>query len=212
MRQVKKFHELSRRQRNRRLKQLQFSENFVPQNVNGLNNKATNSLLNEVISDEDSKFVLNNNISNNYFENTNTNAVTDRSNITHISIFPTFSEREHFLFDKKQISLREKLILWTDKYKVHQKAVSSLLKILRSEGNDDIPNDARTLMNTPRSTILYKRSGGSYYHYGLQNGIIDQLKQLNLLSLSNIIYINVNIDGLPIAFLLKVRKVNCGLF
>lgn len=120
MRQVKKFRELSRRQRNRRLKQLQFSENFVPQNVNRLNNKATNSLLNEIISDEDSKFVLNNNISNNCFENTN-NAVIDGSNVAHISIFSTFSEREHFLFDKKQISLREKLILWTDKYKVHLK-------------------------------------------------------------------------------------------
>lgn len=55
-------------------------------------------------------------------------------------------------------------------------------------------------MNTPRSTILYKKSGGHYYHYyGLQNGIIDQLKLLNMLISNNVIYINVNIDGLPIS-------------
>ncbi|KAL6420504.1 hypothetical protein ACFW04_013839 [Cataglyphis niger] len=35
-------------------------------------------------------------------------------------------------------------------------------------------------MNTPRFTILYKKSGRHYYHYGLQNGIIDQLKLLNI--------------------------------
>lgn len=40
---------------------------------------------------------------------------------------------------------------------------------------------------------------GHYYHYGLQNGIIDFLSQLNNLKLNNPIVINLNIDGLPIS-------------
>lgn len=91
------------------------------------------------------------------------------------------------------------MILWTDKHKVLQKSLTSLPNILISEGHDNLPSDGRTLMNIPRFTILYHRSGGCYYHYGLQNGIIDQLKQLKMLIINNIIYINVNIDGLPIS-------------
>lgn len=74
-----------------------------------------------------------------------------------------------------------------------------MLHILKSEGHDSFPSDGRTLMKTPRCTILHKRSNGYYYHYGLQNEIIDQLKQKNMLIRNNIIQINVNIDGLPIS-------------
>jgi len=126
-----------------------------------------------------------------------TNAAIKQSNISRISKYSISPEKEHPLFNNKQISLREKLILWTDKHKVEQKSLTALLNILRSEGHDNLSQDGRTLMNTPRSTILYKRSGGYYYHYGLQNGIIDNFKQLNTLIKSNVVYINVNID-LPI--------------
>ena len=131
-----------------------------------------------------------------------TNTAIDQSNVVPISTFSTFEREdktEHLLSNNKQISLREKLILWTDKHKIEQKSLTSLLNILKGEGHDNLPNDGRTLMNTPRSTILYTRSGGYYYHYGLQNGIIDQLKQLNMLIRNKVIYINVNIDGLPIS-------------
>lgn len=102
-------------------------------------------------------------------------------------------------FITKDISFREKLILWADKYKIQQTSLTALLHILKDEGHDNLPNDGRTLMNTPRSTTIYKKSDGHYYHYGLQNGIIDKLSQMITSKFNNPIIINVNIDGLPIS-------------
>lgn len=195
MPKVKRFRELSRRQRNRRLQQI--SKHFVPETFNSLNQEASNALL---YNDNISQSVFNNNnYENNFSESIVSKAALDQSNLAHISTLPTFSERAHLLCNDKQISLREKLILWTDEHKIEQKSLTSLLKILRSEGSkdDDLPKDSRTLMNTPRSTTLYLRSGGHYFHYGLKNGIIDQLNQLKIKN--NVININVNIDGLPVS-------------
>jgi len=47
-------------------------------------------------------------------------------------------------------------------------------------------------MATPRITTIYEKSDGNYFHYGLQNGIIDELNRLNV-SFDNPIFINVNI-------------------
>lgn len=208
MPKMKDFLTLSQRQKSRRLKQMHISENFVQELIKNLNQnenswqncnkKTSNSLVDKNVSDHVSQFVfVDENICNNTFENIVINAAIEQSNTSHISTFST-SEKEHPLFNK-QISFREKLIVWTDKYKVEQKTLTSLLHLLKSEDHDNLPNDGRTLMNTPRSTTLYKRSGGYYYHYGLQNGITDKLKQLNMSITNHVIYINVNIDGLPIS-------------
>ncbi|XP_025156483.1 uncharacterized protein LOC109504195 isoform X2 [Harpegnathos saltator] len=71
-------------------------------------------------------------------------------------------------------------MFWANEHKVQHHALSSLLKILKTEGHDDFPNDARTLLNTPRCTNIYKTSGGDYYHHGLKNGIINILCQQRL--------------------------------
>lgn len=118
MREIKRFRELSRRQKNRRLKQMQISENFIPQIVNSLNQKASNSLIDRKIYNDVSQLVLDNNISNDLSENIVTNAAIKQSNVVHISTFSISSEREHMLSNNKQISLREKLILWTDEHKI----------------------------------------------------------------------------------------------
>jgi len=64
----------------------------------------------------------NNNKSNNCIKNISTNAVIEQSNVISVSTFSIFSQRKHFLHSKKQISLREKLILWTDRYKIGQRS------------------------------------------------------------------------------------------
>ena len=43
------------------------------------------------------------------------------------------------------ISFKDKLQEWSVKNRVKHTAVSSLLKILKSEGHEDLPNDARSL-------------------------------------------------------------------
>lgn len=119
--------------------------------------------------------------------------------VTDVSIF---SEGEYYHYvssTTKDISLKEKVILWTDKYKIQHTSLTALLNILKDEGYDNLPNDGRTLMNTPRLTTIHKKSGVHYYHYGLQNGIIDKLNQLNASKFNNPIVINVNIDDLSVS-------------
>lgn len=115
MRQVKRFRNLSRRQKNRRLKQLQISQNIVTiESNNSLNQKvkliAKNSLLDKENFDDVSHFENNNN-SNNCIRNISTNAVIEQSNVMSACTFSISPQRKHFLHSKKQISLREKLIL-----------------------------------------------------------------------------------------------------
>lgn len=111
MREIKRFRELSRRQNNRRLKQIQISDNFVPQIVDSLNKKASTSFVDRKIYNDVSQFVLDNNISNDLSENIVINAAINQTNVADISIFFISSEREHLLFNNKQISSRKKLIL-----------------------------------------------------------------------------------------------------
>ena len=103
----KRFSELSRSQKYRRLKHIQISEIFVPENIN--NQNVGNSLLDQNIfnyvsefvfdnndldqnmSHHEFEFVLHNNICNNFFENMATNAAIDQS--IHISTICT-STRE----------------------------------------------------------------------------------------------------------------------
>jgi len=141
MPKVKNFRKLSRRQKNPRLKQIHISENFVPEIVNlnqktndslkNSNQKASNSLLVQKTSNHVSQFFDNENFCNNFLENMVTNAAIKQSNISHISKYSLSPEKERPLFNNKQILLREKLILWTDKHKVEQKSLTTLLNILR---------------------------------------------------------------------------------
>lgn len=66
MRKVKKFRDLSRSQRNRRLKLIQMSENFVPETCNGLNQKTSNVSLDQNIPHDVSEIILDHNICNNF--------------------------------------------------------------------------------------------------------------------------------------------------
>jgi len=98
-------------------------------------------------------------------------------------------------------SLHEKLVSWTLENNITHKALSNLLKIIRPHViEDNLPRDARTLMQTLRTTNVKKVFPGEYYHFGLQCGIIHFLKQHPLFCTSNsTISVMINIDGLPIA-------------
>jgi len=74
------------------------------------------------------------------------------------------------------------------------------LKILILHINDDLPIDARTLLKTPRTTIIKEVIPGEYFYFSLQSGVINFLKQHDTFSLTKTdIEIIINIDGLPIS-------------
>lgn len=210
MPKLKSFRDLSRSQKHRRLKQMQTSggliiaEESTPEELspnvsveimNGkVDNESTCPMSLEycessfkVVTDQDSS----------EFEN---NTLIDHESSFEIEETAEIHEDLPSPSSQHQpLSLRSKLILWADENKVTQKSLTSLLGILKEEGHIDLPSDGRTLMKTPRQTKVYRKSGGQYYHYGLENGIIDQLKQLKTSDIQDPILINVNIDGLPVS-------------
>lgn len=93
------------------------------------------------------------------------------------------------------VSLRN----WAIKFQIRHNALNELLSIMRKQ-SPDLPFDARTLVQTPRTTIVSSMDGsngksGKYWHYGLKKvltnvlpGVIHQTQTFSL---------SVNIDGLP---------------
>lgn len=85
---------------------------------------------------------------------------------------------------------------WGKKNKISHVAMSELLKWLKDEGccYKNLPKDARTLYQTPKSSEIETFDNGKFYYFGLKNGLskIDfgnNCKEINL-------YFNV--DGLPL--------------
>lgn len=63
-----------------------------------------------------------------------------------------------------------------------------------------VPNDARTLINTPQNLKFKYRNvePGVYFHFGLKEGILNNLTD-NLVEDVNKIKVAIGVDGLPLA-------------
>lgn len=92
--------------------------------------------------------------------------------------------------------LREELAEWAVSCNIAHSSLTKLLKILRGH-NMDVPNQASTLLQTPRKLTLKKKSGGDYYYFGLEQCIKQALLAISLNEIG-IIELKVSIDGLPI--------------
>lgn len=107
-----------------------------------------------------------------------------------------------FSFVRKQYrqtkkTLKQRLHTWAVEYNVTQKSLTALLLILQDEGHNDLPTDARTLLGTPKSTTIRECGNGHFFYYGLQRALEEKLEHFN--DMNDIIEINLNIDGLPLA-------------
>ena len=56
----------------------------------------------------------------------------------------------------------------------------------------------RSLLSTPRHYEIKKINPGSYYHFGLQFGLDQVIDFIIKYKISNVIYLDFNIDGQPI--------------
>lgn len=93
-------------------------------------------------------------------------------------------------------NLSTKLRKWYSDGTIAKTHLNSLLAILREEGYSELPKDSRTLLNTPRKTVITPCEPGEYFHYGLQQALTDILDQTKIKD-SNIL-IDINVDGLPL--------------
>jgi len=100
-------------------------------------------------------------------------------------------------------SIHEKLSAWAINEKIPLKSVSSLLKILYFHNSNDfksLPLDARSLLQTPRSTEIRIVHPGLYWHNGLEKCLLKYLTVINQQENdSNQLDLIINIDGLPIS-------------
>lgn len=101
--------------------------------------------------------------------------------------------------NSKELTLSELLATWAVKERINHTALRSLLKVLQTHScHSDLPNDPRTLLNTPRSMQIKEINYGHYWHYGLKKGIVNILNNLEQYQ-NNIIELMIGIDGLPIS-------------
>lgn len=87
---------------------------------------------------------------------------------------------------------------WAVDFQIKHTAVNALLMILKSHIPENVlPKCARTLVQTPRSTVISMddRLGGQYWHYGLRKVIVETLSRFE--KVPNKVSLNINIDGLP---------------
>lgn len=92
-----------------------------------------------------------------------------------------------------------KLANWASHFNINQNAINALLEIQRCEpGYFQLPKDSRTLLKTPRTTIVRTVEPGQYHHFGLNFALESYLKSLNGLQ-PDLIEVLVGIDGLPIS-------------
>ncbi|KAI4455655.1 hat family dimerization domaincontaining protein-related [Holotrichia oblita] len=89
---------------------------------------------------------------------------------------------------------------WAIKYNIKRRAVSGLLTVLRKhEHKDDLPKDYRTLLKTPRTTLIKSVPPGNCYHFDIKSQIVQVLNLEYKTFKFEEIRLKIGIDGLPIS-------------
>ena len=85
--------------------------------------------------------------------------------------------------------------------------ITAMLKLFKKFNiGYDLPSSSRTLLNTPRNIIISKISDVDYYNFGVEKQIIQNLKTYYKDFDNDIIYLTLNIDGIPFY---KSSKSSC---
>ena len=110
----------------------------------------------------------------------------------------TFSDALDSMDDDCELSLCDVLAAWVTQFDVPTAAVNSLLRILHAY-HAELPLDHRTLVNTPRNTVIKRlHSGGEYVHFGIRHGLEQLLKIRRLDEVTSPLKLQFNVDGLPL--------------
>ncbi|XP_047510862.1 uncharacterized protein LOC125053528 isoform X2 [Pieris napi] len=96
----------------------------------------------------------------------------------------------------KNSNFKNDIRIWAIEKNISQAAFKDLISILNKRFVDILPSDPRTILQTPTQICLKSIDGGEYWH----NGIIIPLTKIlhNLEFVPENVYLNVNLDGLPI--------------
>uniref|UniRef100_A0A1Y1K7P0 DUF4806 domain-containing protein n=1 Tax=Photinus pyralis TaxID=7054 RepID=A0A1Y1K7P0_PHOPY len=94
--------------------------------------------------------------------------------------------------------IKDEIRQWALEFNINQNALSNLLKRLNQHKCfvNVLPQDARTLLGTPRVINIKNINPGNYIHFGLKDNIKKILMQLDPIRV--IVTLNINVDGLPL--------------
>ncbi|KAK5649730.1 hypothetical protein RI129_000759 [Pyrocoelia pectoralis] len=102
------------------------------------------------------------------------------------------------------LPIKSNLAMWAVQNNITQNSLRELIVILKLENDIDnfqnLPNDPRTLLNTPRKVDIVYLSPGYYYYFGIQASIRNVINQKGIKLAHDVTFdIAVNIDGLPLS-------------
>ena len=122
------------------------------------------------------------------------------SNKDKIADYENYATKHFDQNDKsfEQKSFAEAIEEWAVEYKVTQVAFTALLHIFKDYNIGNLPKDARTVLKTPRRVDVSEISGGDHIHFDISQRIYNILEKVDTTFL-DCIYIQANIDGLPLA-------------
>ena len=108
------------------------------------------------------------------------------------------SEDEGQHIDKD--NFKSDLIAWINKHQIKHNAVDDLLKLLKTNGLEDLPVTARTLLKTSKNVETSSKSSMEYIHFSLRDKLHKCLLGYSDTVLTGLkaVEISLNIDGLPI--------------
>lgn len=86
---------------------------------------------------------------------------------------------------------------WYRDFNISHQALSALLKFLNRNGFSELPNDSRSLLQTPKQRDVVSMPPGNYIHIGLNKAITFYLKCSEFTPSE--LTIDINIDGVPIS-------------
>ena len=73
-------------------------------------------------------------------------------------------------------SIEQELQGWAISHKIPHSALKNLLKILNPHF-PVLPKDPRTLLKTPQNSNITEKSGGDYFHFGLQDSLMTNIQK-----------------------------------
>lgn len=118
---------------------------------------------------------------------------------------------KHIAKDNIQNTFINRLRSWAVSYKIPHNALRSLLKLLQSIPNINLPQDPRTLLSTPRHIFSKSVAPGTYSHIGIKNAVEKIINFLD--NKPEKINLLINIDGLPLSksFNNQIYPILCSL-
>lgn len=95
---------------------------------------------------------------------------------------------------ERNIKLRGSLREWAINHRITHMALKDLLGVLNTT-DDMLPQDPRTLLETPQEVVITDVVGGQYWHHGLGKCLQKLFRNINE---PKKISLTINMDGLPI--------------